>query len=336
MTTINSSRTMAVVVAVAALAGCGAGGGDRTQVTVSARSAAQKPSGAAAAAAGGVAVAGGVTLERVKLVVREIELERHAAGAGGAAAGDDDGTPDQGRGDAPGTKGGADDGTADQGPGDAPGTAGADGTAGDDDGTPDQGRGDAPGTAGAGGTRSGEVEVSAGPYLVDLSGEALSSGQIVEQFTLDVAEGTYDELKFRIHHLGGGRRLEDADLGAGQDSVVVTGTLADGRAFTFRSRLNEQLKMRGTFVIGGPSPSNITLSIDPSGWFVGPDGAPLDPTVESSRGAIERNIRASIDAFDDDDHDGADDHGRGGADDGPGHDAGDDRGGGQDDGPNHT
>ena len=59
---------------------------------------------------------------------------------------DDDGTADQGRGDAPGTAGAADDdGTADQGPGDAPGTAGA----GDDDGTADQGPGDAPGTAGA-------------------------------------------------------------------------------------------------------------------------------------------------------------------------------------------
>ena len=37
----------------------------------------------------------------------------------------DDGTPDQGPGDAPGTVGANDDGTADQGPGDAPGTPGA-------------------------------------------------------------------------------------------------------------------------------------------------------------------------------------------------------------------
>jgi hypothetical protein len=318
MTTINSStkRAVVVAVAVAALTGCGAGGGDRTRVTVSARSAVQAASGAASAI-GGVPVAGGVTLDRVKLVIREIQLERHAAAADGAAGGaaastDDDGTPDQGPGDAPGTKGSADDdGTPDQGPGDAPGTAGA----GDDDGTPDQGRGDAPGTAGAG----GEVEVSAGPYLVDLSGSALASGTIVEQFALDVAEGTYDELKFRIHHLEDGQRLGDDDVDSRQSSVVVAGTLPDGRAFTFRSRLNDQQKLKGTFVVGGAAPSNITLTIDPTRWFLDAGGALLDPTVEANRQAIERNIRASIDAFDDDDHDGRDDHGRNGADDGPNH-----------------
>ena len=68
----------------------------------------------------------------------------------------DDGTADQGRGDAPGTRNKArstdDDGTADQDRGDAPGTAGATSTTipGDDDGTADQGHGDAPGTAGSG------------------------------------------------------------------------------------------------------------------------------------------------------------------------------------------
>jgi hypothetical protein len=155
---------------------------------------------------------------------------------------------------------------------------------------------------------------------VDLSGSALASGQIVEQFALDVAAGTYDELKFRIHHLEGAQRLEDADVGAGQASVVVTGTLPDGRAFTFRSRVNDQQKLKGTFAIGGAAPSNITLTIDPTRWFADAAGALLDPSVEANRPAIERNIRASIDAFDDDDHDGRDDHGGHGADDGSAHD----------------
>ena len=53
-----------------------------------------------------------------------------------AAQVDDDGTADQGSGDAPGSPtGGDDDGTADQGPGDAPGTemSGDDGSGGDDE-----------------------------------------------------------------------------------------------------------------------------------------------------------------------------------------------------------
>ncbi|WP_319826022.1 calcium-binding protein [Thalassovita sp.] len=60
--------------------------------------------------------------------------------------------------DGPGAPGG-DDGTPDQGPGDAPGT----GTPGDDDGTPDQGSGDAPGTATVpGGGQSGVQSGGAG------------------------------------------------------------------------------------------------------------------------------------------------------------------------------
>ncbi|WP_137702178.1 calcium-binding protein [Marimonas lutisalis] len=67
----------------------------------------------------------------------EEDANRLASLAGTASPGspNDDGTADQGSGDAPGTPSGDDDGTADQGSGDAPGTAGNDtltGTRGDD------------------------------------------------------------------------------------------------------------------------------------------------------------------------------------------------------------
>jgi hypothetical protein len=276
MRTTRLAGAMAVAAAaIMALAGCG-NDGKRSRVTVSAKTAAQS----AAAGTTGIAVAGGVTLDAVKLVVRAIELEREGA-AGAAATGS---------------------------------------TTASDDGTADRGRGDAPGTAAS--DAAGEVEVSAGPFLVDLSGAELASGTIVEQFTVAVPDGTYDELKFEIQHLEDGQQLGDPDFDTRQASVVVRGTLPGGAPFTFSSRLNDHQKLHGTFVIGGAGASNITLRIDPSSWFVGAGGALLDPTVEANRDAIEANIRASIDAFDDDDRDGRDDHedhASGGADDGAGH-----------------
>jgi hypothetical protein len=59
--------------------------------------------------------------------------------------GSDDGTADQGHGDAVGTQAASDDGTADQGHGDAVGTQ-----TGSDDGTADQGQGDRSGHGGPG------------------------------------------------------------------------------------------------------------------------------------------------------------------------------------------
>jgi hypothetical protein len=68
-------------------------------------------------------------------------------------------------------------------------------------------------------------------------------------------------------------------------------------------------------VVVGAGSSNVTLSIDPAGWFRSGTGR-LDPSVAADKAAIEANIAASIDVFGDDDEDGHDD----GGDDGPGHD----------------
>jgi hypothetical protein len=240
-----------------------------------------------------------------------------------------------------GTAGGStdDDGTPDQGPGDAPGTpaktvGGVVVASGDDDGTPDQGPGDAPGTAGAPGTATAcEFEVSSGPHLLDVDSGELSTGGVTQVFAItDLPEGTYDELKFKIHKLAGHQSLGDADFDGKEASVVVSGKRADGSGFTFTAKLSDQQKLHGPFVVGGDAPSNITLSIDPKRWFVDGSGAFLEPGDEANRDEIERNMKSSIDAFDDDDHDGFDDHGGRGMDDGPGHV----RGGGMDDGPNHT
>ncbi|HEY4769729.1 MAG TPA: hypothetical protein VIH51_03865 [Myxococcales bacterium] len=154
----------------------------------------------------------------------------------------------------------------------------------------------------------GEVEISQGPFLIDLDAAALSAGAVTKVFDAQVPAGTYQELKLEIFPSAA---LQNA-------SVIVDGTVA-GKAFSFTSALLAKQKKEGSFVVGGTT-ANITLLIDPQQWF-GTAAAPLDPTVETNRAAIEDNIRRSIDVFQDDDHSGHENH-DGDHDDGQHHDGG--------------
>jgi hypothetical protein len=145
-----------------------------------------------------------------------------------------------------------------------------------------------------GDVEQGEVEVKQGPFLVDLDATALN-GAVTKVFDASVPPGTYHEFKFDI--------FPDASLQ--NSSVIVDGTIG-GQPFTFTSSLVAHQKKEGSFVVGGSS-ANITLLIDPTGWF-GTSAAPLDPRVETNRAAIESNIRQSFDTFQDDDGDGHKNH----------------------------
>ena len=124
-------------------------------------------------------------------------LNELAAAAGGPTPGGDDGTPDQGTGDAPGTPG-ADDGNSP-----------------DDDGTPDQGSGDAPGTPGA---EDSPTTVDDGGTPTGAGGPTISGTQSADQIegtaqgeTIDGLDGD-DRLR--------GREGDDiVNGGAGNDRV---------------------------------------------------------------------------------------------------------------------
>jgi hypothetical protein len=51
--------------------------------------------------------------------------------------------------------------------------------------------------------------------------------------------------------------------------------------------------------------------VDIGSWFKDASGAVIDPTNAANARAIERNIERSARVFEDDDHDGVDDHGEG-------------------------
>ena len=97
------------------------------------------------------------------------------------------------------------------------------------------------------------------------------------------------------------------DLAQRQASVVIDGKI-DGEPFSFSSGLSVEQEREVRFEVGGAGNESITINLDLTRWFVGADGARLDPRVEENRSAIESNLHRSIDAFDDCDRDGREDH----------------------------
>jgi len=161
-------------------------------------------------------------------------------------------------------------------------------------------------------------EVVLKPFLISLSGSDLTGGV---QKIIDAAAptGTFRELKFAIGPVTADQAGSDAglaDLAAKKASVVIDGTL-NGVAFSYVTDLTAQVQMEREVDVAGDKSNNVTLSIDPKGWF-GAGATPLDPSDAANKAAIDANIKASFDAFQDDSRSGHHDHEDGGADGGSG------------------
>ena len=129
------------------------------------------------------------------------------------------------------------------------------------------------------------------------------------QFTVDLPEGSYKEIKIQIHKPTPGPR--DADLLAAHPDIVgisirVTGTY-NGAPFIFTTPVTAEVEIelpKPLDVVAG-TPTAFTLQVDLSSWFKAEGGAllsPIQPT-EQIRQRIEQNIRRSFHAFKDRDHD---------------------------------
>jgi hypothetical protein len=251
--------------------------GSSSGITVSASAA--RPAGAALRAAA-LDAGNGVVVDRIRIVVRKFEVEGEPAC----------GTPSAGS-----------TGTSSTGTGLVAGRA--------------AGRGSSDGSSSS---DDGECEIESGPFLVDLSGDALASG-VHPVAGIDVPAGTYEELRFDVHVIDAAKAGADAGLLAMAQagaSVLVNGTV-DGAAFEFKSAVSVSQKREGSIVVDPDTGANVTLELDPSGWFQAADGSRLSPTDPAARSAIEARIRASMRVFCDDDEDGEDDdqEGHGGSDD---------------------
>lgn len=152
-----------------------------------------------------------------------------------------------------------------------------------------------------GGSHGDEQELAVGPFLIDLQDAQLDNG-ISKVFTVTTDPGDFKEITFKIHKLVGAEAGSDPALAqmAGL-SIRIEGTF-NGTPFTFNSSLDEEQEREGNFTLHAGA-NNITFNINPSGWFM--NGAtPLDPSDPLARAQIESNIKASIDAFKDDDNRG--------------------------------
>ncbi len=134
-------------------------------------------------------------------------------------------------------------------------------------------------------------ELAVGPVTVNLPVDGTT--RVVLDAT--VPAGTYGAVEARI----------------GQ--VQVTGTFTDAanqpHAFTYTAPVGAHVEAEfQPPVTVGPTTSNVTVDVDVASWFKDATGAAIDPTNAANASAINANILKSLRAFEDDNHDGVDDH----------------------------
>ncbi|MBK8003165.1 MAG: hypothetical protein IPK12_04245 [Gemmatimonadetes bacterium] len=154
-------------------------------------------------------------------------------------------------------------------------------------------------------------ELEIGPILLDLP---LTAGAD-RQFTVVVDTGTYDEIEFEVH------KPESSDdagfLAANPEfdgrSIKVVGSW-NGTPFTFYSDLNveQEYDINPPLVVTDAAGASVTLRVDIARWFANQANSGLIDPASANKGGqyegeVKSNIEASINAFEDDDHDGEDD-----------------------------
>src|SRR4051812_4984724 len=154
-----------------------------------------------------------------------------------------------------------------------------------------------------------EAVIGPGANLVDVSGAHLEPTLLTEVVPgRHIAWSSYYEVDLDLAPVT--QAEVDANgalaplLGA---SFVIHGRTPSG-PFVFTSSLQKVLVRPATFR-NGLDHNNTTLNIAPNVWFVGVEGAALDPgsTDPAVHAAIENNVAASIDGYMDDNEDGTPD-----------------------------
>jgi hypothetical protein len=154
--------------------------------------------------------------------------------------------------------------------------------------------------------------LTVGPVLVDLPLDGTTT------VVLDalVPAGTYRRLQARLHAVKPGDEGVGDFLAAHPEfegiSVKVVGVFTDAEGtdheFTFTSRMNVVSAINfDEPVTVDAGTTNLTVNVDVGSWFAGAAGAVVDPTDAANQRTIEKNIRRSLRAFEDDDHDGDED-----------------------------
>jgi hypothetical protein len=154
----------------------------------------------------------------------------------------------------------------------------------------------------------GAAYVGPGPYLVDLTGSDLSGGaftKLVDDFAVG-AHGFY-EMNINLMPVSDGDVSLNPSLAPMLGKTfVITGHDKNNAPFTFTSNMTTVLVRDEVFRMG-MNHNNVDINIAPNTWFALPDGGVLDPNDPAAAQQIEANVAASIDAYEDDNMDGAPD-----------------------------
>jgi hypothetical protein len=179
-------------------------------------------------------------------------------------------------------------------------------------------------TACGGSEQDGCEKLELGPILLDLP--LGGAGGAARTFSVPVAAGSYDEIEFEIHRPSNDDASDAAFVQAHPDfagvSIRVDGTF-NGQTFSYTSDLNaeEEIELSPPLVTTDAASTDLTLFVDLDRWFRDSGGNLVDPASANvgltNQGLVENNIRGTLRAFEDENHDGTDDHG--GADDGASH-----------------
>lgn len=156
------------------------------------------------------------------------------------------------------------------------------------------------------------AEIEVGPMLVDLP---LGTAGATRTVSAVVPAGTYDEIEYEIHKPGSSDDaafLADHPEFAGV-SIRVEGSY-NGNDFVYLSDLDVEMEfdLVPPLVIGESGAADLTLFVDLGTWFRTGDGSLIDPASAndggSNEGLVNENVKSSLEAFEDEDHDGSDDN----------------------------
>lgn len=162
----------------------------------------------------------------------------------------------------------------------------------------------------AGERTAGEAVIGPGLVLLDVSGDRLGPGAMTQIVSArHVAWKSYYEIDLDLRPVT--QDEVDAEPALAPllgHTFIIQGRMPGGAPFTIESSL-EQVLLRPAVFRNGTNHNNVTINVAPNRWFVGADGAGLDPTSADPavRAAIEANVAASIDGYMDDNRDGVPD-----------------------------
>jgi hypothetical protein len=135
-------------------------------------------------------------------------------------------------------------------------------------------------------------ELKAGPLSVDLP----LDGGITTLPANAIPAGTFREIELRV------------------STARIVGTF-DGTPFDVTVAVNTrgEIEFATPLVVADGSPTSVTINVPIGAWLTNADGSLVDPSKISSNTTLLAQVRsrivASFRAFEDEDHDGHDDHG---------------------------